>query len=73
MGLHSNTTILLTRAFVLELNNHRCELCWLYLFAEINGGKRINQLLKSPSSVGRYKIDENRRAKKMLNSSRDKN
>ena len=57
MGLHLNTIL----ALVLELNNHRCDLlCWIY-FSGINGKERINQLLKSPSSVGRYKsarIDE---------------
>ena len=73
MGLHSNITILLILALVLELNNHRCELCWLYLFAEINWKKKDQLTAEIALHVGRYKstrIDEGR---SMLNYSRDRN
>ena len=36
---YTRILLLLILALVLELDNHRCELCWFYLF-EINGKKR---------------------------------
>ena len=64
--------LFLILALILVFNNHRCELCWLRLFAEINE-KKCQLTAEIAQQRGQVQIDANRREKKMLSSSRDNN
>ena len=64
-GLVVNLILL---ALVLEFESHRDEI--LTKFAK---KKKKDQLLRTPSSVGRHSSTRSRRGKKMLDSSRDQN